>query len=92
MKNEEVKPEQVKEVKQEEDLILETGEEWDEEEGFIDYHENVSTAYNALAAVELINVMDKDSKELVGDIRVIALRMIHDNLLKIQEQFDQAHE
>jgi hypothetical protein len=93
MKNEEVKqPDKVEEIKQEEDLILETGEEWEEEEYFLDYSETIATCYNALSAIEMINPLtDKDTKR-VNQIKSQCLYLIHRSVSELVKEFDTAHE
>lgn len=89
MKNEEVKPE---EIKQEEDLILETGEEWEEEEYYLDYSETVATCFSALSAIEMVNPLtDKDTKRL-AQVKSQCLYLIHRSISELVKQFDEAHE
>lgn len=89
MKNEEVKPE---EIKQEEDLILETGEDWEEEDYYLDYSETIGTCYNALSCLEMVNPMTEAETKRVTKIRSQCLYLIHRSISELVKQFDEAHE
>lgn len=73
---------------QEEDLILETGYEW---EDYIDYHETINTCYNALSAVEEINPLTETDIKRKKQIQSIALSLMHKSLSELQKEFDEAH-